>query len=408
LKTILGIKAWNSKGSAGSPHSYLGLMVSLLVGVRLIQLMTLPQEGLLGYGDMPNYIQLAKLSGWPFINYWVEFPPIFPFINSIFYKLVNDQGRIYYSIFFLFITLVDTVNLFLFCKLVNRISGREENSWRIISYLVILIGLPYTWWYFDEITVLCLLLALYFLLEDKDTLTGIFIAVGALVKLFPLLLLVLPWRYFSRIRAIKISILSIGLFGLVYGCLLIISPTYTKASINSMIHKGSWETVWALIDQNYQTGNYGPYSERYLPDAAVQQTRNPAVVNPIVTLFFFTGIGFFLFLKKKVSGQRQSIAFLGFTFSLFFLWSQGWSPQWILLLIPIILLTFPINQGLLFTGVLIFVNLLEWPVLLSRGLFNQMWVTIILRTIVIFLLGIGWYQISTSTIHSIEGNSQVE
>jgi hypothetical protein len=370
----------------------IGLPLLLLLIARLISILTLPLEGLLGYGDFPNFIQLARLPGWPFINYWVEYPPVFPFINTLLYRFASGKEATYYYMLAFVLLLVDLCNLFLFIKIVNRVQGKAENWWRVVSYLVVLIAVPYTWWEFDPFAVLGLLLGLYCLLEGDDILAGSAIAFGVLVKLFPVLLLIIPWRYYSKARALKISAISIAIIVMVYGTLYLASPAYTTASIRSQLNKGSWETVWALIDGNNQTGLFGSFSQRVQPEMANVVTRNPAVINPIWSLFVFGGLGLWAFLRQKTQGEPQMIAFLGMAFCLLFLWLPGWSPQWVLLLLPLLILSLPKKEGLLIAATLILVNLLEWPVLLSRGLFNNLWITVIMRTLVLILAGLIWYQ----------------
>jgi hypothetical protein len=237
-----------------------------------------------------------------------------------------------------------------------------------------------------------MLLGLLFLIEGRGVLAGSAIAFGALVKLFPLLLLIIAWRYYSKAWALKITMVSVAIIIMIYGTLFLVSPTFTTASIRSQVNKGSWETVWALIDRNYQTGNFGPYIQRLQPEMASDLTRNPPVINPIWSLLVFGGLGLWVFLSRKVQGQAQMISFLGLAFCLLFLWSPGWSPQWILLLLPLLLLSLPEKEGMLIVITMILVNLLEWPVLLSRGLFNDLWVTVVLRTLVLALAGLIWYQ----------------
>jgi hypothetical protein len=79
------------------------------------------------------------------------------------------------------------------------------------------------------------------------------------------------------------------------------------------------------------------------------------------------------------------------TLCLFFLWSKGWSPQWQVMLIPLILLVFPNGHGVLYCLVLGFVNFLEWPLALSRGLNRLLIVTVPLRTLLMLLLLLEFY-----------------
>jgi hypothetical protein len=86
------------------------------------------------------------------------------------------------------------------------------------------------------------------------------------------------------------------------------------------------------------------------------------------------------------------VIFTGLTFTLFFLWSKGWSPQWQIFLIPLLLLALPLRRATTFVLVLGFVNLLEWPVILSRGLTHLLPLTIVARTLIFALLAWELYQ----------------
>jgi hypothetical protein len=60
------------------------------------------------------------------------------------------------------------------------------------------------------------------------------------------------------------------------------------------------------------------------------------------------------------------VAFFTLTLTLFFLWAQGWSPQWVLTLTPLILLNFPNKDGVLLCLVLGLISFVEFPVLFMR------------------------------------------
>ncbi len=357
----------------------------------MLLVMTLNLEGLTGYGDLPNYFQLAQLPGLPFINYWVEFPPVFPFLNSLIFHLSGGLEPNYDYLFVFFLIFVDAANLILFAKISDNIHGIQSGQWRMLSYLAILIAFSYTWWYFDSLVVFAILLGLYLLHRQRDLLAGGAIAFGALTKFFPLALLAMVWCFLPIKRALKVTISAVALIVLAYGSLYLVSPSFTRASLISQLNKGSWETVWALIDGNLQTGLFGPYSEKLIPELANETSRNPPVINPLISLIFFGGIGFWIFLKPKERGLIQVIAFTGLTLCLTFLWSPGWSPQWVLFLIPLILLSLARREALLMTATIVLVNVLEWPVLLSRGLFNDLWITVILRTLILILLALTWF-----------------
>jgi hypothetical protein len=55
-------------------------------------------------------------------------------------------------------------------------------------------------------------------------------------------------------------------------------------------------------------------------------------------------------------------------------------------LIPLLFLSLPLRRAVMFVVVLGFVNLLEWPVILSRGLVQALPLTILARTLLFALL----------------------
>jgi sterol desaturase/sphingolipid hydroxylase (fatty acid hydroxylase superfamily) len=109
------------------------------------------------------------------------------------------------------------------------------------------LGLPYTWWYFDSLAVFWLLFGLEALLAGKDTRAGLALAVGFLIKIFPVLALAVAWRFRPSRRAAWVTLLAIGLPALIYGLFYLASPMMTAASITSQGSKGSWETPWPLL-----------------------------------------------------------------------------------------------------------------------------------------------------------------
>ncbi len=70
----------------------------------------------------------------------------------------------------------------------------------------------------------------------------------------------------------------------------------------------------------------------------------------------------------------------------------GYSPQWVLYLLPLTLLLLPPRRGILMSIVLLAVNVLEWPVLLARGWFQGLYLLVPVRTLLLLLLTILFYQ----------------
>jgi hypothetical protein len=260
---------------------------------------------------------------------------------------------------------------------------------------VILIPLAYGLWFFDPISVFFMLLGLYWLLAGRDYPAGLAIGLGALTKWFPALILPLVWKLRPVKQALKISAFSIGWVILVYAGLYTASPSLTFASLSSQGSKGSWETVWALLDGNLQTGNFGPEAERFDAGSARLPRGEPARLPSWLTLIPFVVLGAWLWWKAHLQDDRGAVAFLGLTWCIFLLWSPGWSPQWVLYLLPLILLALPEREALLLSLALVLINLLEWPVMLSRGYNWGLWLTIPVRTVLIVLLAVEFWKTIT-------------
>jgi hypothetical protein len=246
------------------------MLVILFIFARLIQYLSAPLEGLQGYGDFIHFFQLASLPGWPFINYWVEFPPLFPFFSTVLYRLAGGQQHTYDYLLAFVLMAADIGNLILFTKMAIRFHPAEKSGVRILWYFTLLIALAYSWWYFDPLAVLALLAGIYLLLDGKFVWSGCVFGAGLLIKFFPILGLVLAWRTLSWRKALLISAICLGSGVIIYGALWMVSPEYTHASLISQNNKGSWETVWALLDGNYRTGNFGPEIERMDAKKAAQ------------------------------------------------------------------------------------------------------------------------------------------
>lgn len=360
------------------------LPILIFLASRLALLAALPVEGLRGYGDLTHFYNLSQM-GRPYFDFWVEFPPIFPFLSRFIGWAAGGSEHVYNYLLIFWLTAAQAVSLAVLLQLASRIYGEEAGLRRGWIYAGLLLGVAYSWWYFDPLAVMLLMLGLIWMLDGKTRSAGTAIGLGILVKFFPAMLLVIAWRSLPLRKALTVTLVAGGIVFLVYGSLLAASPQMTTASLLSQGSKGSWETVWALLDGNMQTGNFGSLIERYDPATATFPRGNPARVPSWLTLFAFAGLGFWIFLRSKTESDHQKIALMGLTWGLFLLWSPGYSPQWLLYLLPLTLLIFPEREALLFGCAFVVVNLLEWPVLLSRGYFWGLWLTIPLRTVLLII-----------------------
>jgi len=370
------------------------LPLILFLFVRVPIMLALPFDGLRGYGDLLNFFNLASIPGLPYIHYWIEFPPGFAFVNELLFVLASGVEQTYTYIFVLLLMAADIGNVLLFYRLEKLLYPKETSpSWRSLIYAALIAGLPYAWWYFDSLAVFFTMLTLFLLFTNRKAFfVGTTLGIGILIKLFPVLLLPALARSLPPRRFITILLTALALFALPILALYSISPDFTRATMESQSSRGSVGTIWALIDGNYLAGGFGPLVERLDPAYAYTSFRNPSVIPQYLLLVLFGAVGLFLLVRARFHTPVGMLAFYGVTLIIFFLWSSGWSPQWVQHLIPIALLTLPLSPGLLLVAALVLVNLLEWPLLLSRGLFYTLPLTILLRLFLMILLGILFYQ----------------
>ncbi len=368
----------------------LGLILALFISARLMLLMVWPAENLTLYGDYQYHFDLAALSSrgyLPFIHYWSEHAPVFPFINLIPYWLSGGIFKNYVLLASLVLLAFEAGALTLLYWLAA--ANRGESDAAQIGWVYIALFVPVFLWLrtFDAITAFFVLLALLAVQRDRPWLAGLAIGLGTMTKLLPILLLATVWRMRGRRAALVSGLVAVLVIVAILGPLLALSPDYTLASLQAQAGKSSWETVWALLDGNVaNTGNFGPIIDHFDPAKAGQILYNPSRVSPWLAAIPFALLGLFLFTRPVVRGAEDGAIFTALALVLSCLWSKGWSPQWQMFLIPLIFLSLPLRRAVMFVVVLGFVNLLEWPVILSRGLTQILPLPILARTLLFVLL----------------------
>lgn len=376
-----------SMGEKKTAYIFNGLFgAGIFLFIRLLLFIFLPYEVFTGYGDLINFFRVAQIPGWPYINYWVEFPPFFPFVSEMIFRLSGGSEVLYvYCLAGLF-SIFDAGSILVAWELLKIGDPADTRQKKLFLYVLILSFFPYAWWYFEPMLVFFFLLGIFYIQREKPLHAGAAIAAGVLLKVFPILIFIQAWLT----RRNKSFFISIGVFAVltaaVLGLLWGMSPEFTSASLASQYAKGSWETVWALLDGNLGTGNFGALRERLDPQFAYILRGKPALIPPLIPLVVAGLIGLVILLKSQNRSSHGQMAMIGLAWCLLILASPGWSPQWVLLIIPLCLLVFPLRRGLILTGLLVLVNFAEWPIIISRGRSDLLWMTILLRTAIIIIL----------------------
>lgn len=416
-------------GPKDSPAIDFSLVLILFFTSRLMLLMAFPPENLIYYGDYQHYFNLADMTRqgfYPYFHYWYEFPPIFPYLNIAVYTLAGQQLKNYILLLAFVLLLVECGNLYLLYRLAFTLFGRTRAI--TIAWIYTALFVPIFFWLgnFDALTTFFILLGLYTLMLNrsrhqlthtaddenlesrinsalqKDYLRrriglALALGLGAMVKFLPVILLATVWRRRGFKAALLYGLAALLISLAIFGPFALYSPTLTLASLQAQAGKSSYQTVWAIIDGNMTTGNFGPLADHFDPAKAGQPVNQPAHIPTWLTLIPFGLLGLFILTRPRALADANfdAVIFTTLTFIIFFLWSQGWSPQWQTFLIPLLLLSLPEKRAVLFIIALGFISFLEWPVMLSRGLNHLILVTIIARTLLFIGLTIILYRVVT-------------
>lgn len=391
----------NLPRSSGATTPDFLLALILFLTSRLMLLMAFPPENLITYGDYQHYFNLAGMTRqgfYPYLHYWYEFPPIFPYLNIAVYLLAGQQLKNYILLLAFVLLLVEGGNLYLLYRLAGTLRGPVQGV--RVAWIYTALFVPVFFWLgnFDALTTFFILLGLYSLIKNQRVLLAIALGLGAMVKFLPAILLATIWRAKGWRVFLIYGAATLLISLLIFGPFLLANPTLTLASVQAQAGKSSYQTLWALLDGNWTTGNFGPLNDHFDPAKATQPVNNPARLPGWLTLIPFALVGLFIFTRPQTQAKpgMDAVIFTTLTFVIFFLWAQGWSPQWQTFLIPLLLLALPERRAVLFIVALGFINFLEWPVILSRGLNSLLPVTILARTLLFGLLAVELYQMLRS------------
>lgn len=324
------------------------------------------ERGVTLLGDFQEHYGFARQmdsDNLPYRDYWVEFPPVWTGLTALVYGLRDDFTN-WASVMYLIMLVFDVGNLLLLQKIGARLHGTEIGFALAWIYALLAAPLIMLAWNFEVIVLFSMLAGLWYFLEDKPQQAGAALALGILTKYIPILLLPLIWRFAVRQKAILMTGLALGLSILVLIPLLIWGGKMALKSLTVQFDKPSYQTVWALVDGNYGTGGFPGGEIRYDENASVFGAgRNAAKIPGWLRLIPFAALGLWLLRQPMPKNDQAQIAFFSVTVILFMLWAQGWSPQWTVILTPLILLNFPSRIGVLIVLALMVGALIEYPLL---------------------------------------------
>lgn len=361
------------------------IILSLFAGFRLLTLLLLRPGGFIrDWSDFDTYFGIAGLSDYglyPFLDFWLEWPPLVPWLTVGIYRLSlllppwPDDPRLWFILMLGGIFLLFEIGNFL---LLYRLTGRlmEDTSLRLRAlwfYAGLFPPLYAMLGFFDGVTLFFLLLSLELIWQDRRFSSAIVMGIGFAIKLIPAVMLpVILRRLWHQYHANRQEAgIEMGLYVVIFGLtilallapFLIAGPEWILASARSMAGRSSWETVWAVLDGYYGFGVVaGDRLNPHETNFAIHPGTLPGWFWPLLTLLFAGIYAFILTRSIDYSRPRNVMALGGLILSIFMLYTKGYSPQFLVYLLPFVILLFPNGRGIIYALILTGLNILEQPI----------------------------------------------
>jgi len=378
-------------------HSDFVLFAVLFVAFRLMTLLLYRPGGFIAdYSDYnTSYLPFAQWSDrglYPFVHYWLEWPPLFAWWVVGIYRLSSlipqwTDPRLWYNTLLGLSFLPFEIGNFVLVYLMGRELYDRNKALKCALIYACLFAPVYVWsgWN-DSFSLFFLLLGLYLLLRGKPLLAGITGGLGFWVKVIPILLGPVGLRVLEGARRKVLFLIGLCGSALVIALpFLWLNARFLWAFFANLVGRSSWETVWALLDGYY---SYGVVAADRLTIPSEFTSHSSALPWPVITAVFALVLLWIYTRRVHYAQKLSTVALSGLTITLFTLYSKGFSPQFIVQLIPFAVLLLPSLKGISYLILLDVINFLEATVYFIM-LPDERWLlvtTILLRTLLIIAL----------------------
>jgi hypothetical protein len=390
--------------SSFTQHDLAMIMLAMLM-MRLLSVITLRVGGYIAETgpDSAYHFQLGRLAAggaYPFVNYWVEYPPFFPWLSVLAYKLSAlmpswiDQRFWFNLALHSLIIPFDLANVVLIYQLSKRVNGGAlaiKSAW---LYALLFVPLFVVLGWFESIALFFLLLALWAMLTNRPILAGFAIGLGILVKPYVAIIGAVALLIYLRkdkrtlLQLGKLIIAGVVTLGLGLLPFLIAAPQMVLAHLDTLMTLPGWSSPYALIDGVIK--HVDPkVADRFDLSLAASPIVPSQIPWGLVTLAF--GAIYLVILWraiKRVSSlrgdrrsttqsstangiasqtalamteSRSAVGLAALTFIFYLLWSKGFSPQWLLYLIAFLCILLPNFLGTVLIALLEALYVIEWP-----------------------------------------------
>lgn len=262
----------------------------------------------------------------PYRDVVSEYPQIPTYFFGLLYLLIpGEKDSIFaYLLFSSYFVLAMLIVLFALIDQLYRLLPERK-------YLAFLFLLPaplyYTFNRFDTLPAYLCLLSFVLVARKRWGLAAVILAVGALTKWYPILLLPAYLAYYFRTEG-KINWQMIVLFSMT--CLLIILPTLLLGGLDALLVPYRFQGVRgletlslpAMIGRLQEAISGKPIVERYY----------------ILGFLFLQGIAALISLFARIDRIEKLMQWCILIISMFVLFARIYSPQWLIWILPFLIL----------------------------------------------------------------------
>jgi hypothetical protein len=369
-----------------------------------------------------------------FVDLWTAYPPLFQALMLPVFQWSSRippwvEPRLFFHLLFgLQLLLFECANLILIYRLSLKLGhptlGTNHESritpsphhlvtlspcHPVILYALLFLPVYTMLGWFEAMPLFFMLLGLDLLLSSRRwgwAGSAVAAALGFLTKLTPALLVPIAIRWLgsklswqaaweewfhrqSPGNLLRPTLYTVLFLGVVIGLGYPLAQGNTELALSSFqvnSIRPPWQSVWALIDGYYDYGLV-PLNMRNL--AGLQTTQWESVLPwGLITLAFVLLYLWFYTRRYDWSQPKTPVAFAAISVIWLFLYSKGWSPQFLVWIAAFVVLLLPTLRGVLIITVLTFINLLESPIFFVM-LRQEEWIlvgTVILRTLLLLAL----------------------
>ena len=328
---------------------WLGYMLGMTI-IYVVANKSIPYGG----WNLYNYFNYTfKVNAIPDLNFRSGYPPLGILPYFVLTLLLNGtQAYLYYSSIMNALAMSFSM-LFMYLSLL-KIFGRSL-AFRSSVLFAVLPSLGLTAFYSnDPLALLMIMISVYFMVVRRNSvLTGIFIGLGALTKIYPIFLAIPALAFFKTKKdSIRLAYSIIATIFFVSLPFLVTDPfMYTTVFLHHTL-RGPSDTIYALIEGFHgSTGFLHPDFDQFLyfwqliqiypplPNDYAIYRWNVTFLPRILFISQAAVLGIcYAFLRKK-NGEENAVKGVGLTMLSYILLSFVFSPQFAVFVIPIMIIS---------------------------------------------------------------------